>query len=169
MPKLEVSLPDGSHVSHELMDDLVTVGRIPVHTIQIVDASVSSNHAELVLDGGQYRVKDLGSTNGTFVNEEPVVDRLLKDADIVRFGQIDCVYVVSGVGSTKPLPEKEGTTFAVATSSAKPIGFANVSPFKTSKKKKDPLALAVYGFTVLAVLVFGAAVYGILMLHPPGQ
>jgi len=170
MPKLEVSLPDGTRVTHELIDDVVTVGRIPAHTIQIEDISVSSNHAELALEGGQYLLKDLGSTNGTFVNGDAITERLLKDADLVRFGQIDAIYVAGASSSTIPLPEKEGAPVSVATSSARPASFANVSPFKTSKgKKKDPIAMAVFGFTTLAILAFLGAVYEIYSLHPPGQ
>lgn len=170
MPKLEVTLRDGTQVSHELVDDFITVGRIATHSVQIEDASVSSNHAELALEDGRSRLKDIGSTNGTFVNEEPVTERLLKDADVVRFGQIEAVYVSGGGGGeTRPLPEKAVAPVAVATSSGKPKGFANVSPFKAAKKKKDPIALAIFGFTAFAILVFAGAVCGIMMLHPPGQ
>ena len=169
MAKLEITLPDGTQLSHELMDDIVTVGRIQANTIQIEDISVSSHHAQLTQDGSHYRLKDLGSTNGTFVNGEAVTETMLKASDSIRFGQIEGVYVSGGAASTRPLPEKEDAPVAVATSSARPAGFANVSPFKTSKKKKNPVALAIYGFTAISILAFAGAVCGILMLHPPGQ
>ena len=57
MPKLLVTLPDGSEVTHELTEDLVTVGRVSDNTIQIEDASVSSHHAELTLRGVDYVLK----------------------------------------------------------------------------------------------------------------
>jgi len=173
MPKLEITLPDdGGQSSNELLDEFITIGRLADNTIQIEDISVSSHHGQLTLEGGHYRLKDLGSTNGTFVNGEPTTEKLLKDSDIIRFGQIEAVYLsgVSGeAASTRPLPEKGDAPVAAAKSSARPLGFANASPFKASKKKKDPLALGILAFTGLSILVFVGAIWGILMLHPPGQ
>jgi pSer/pThr/pTyr-binding forkhead associated (FHA) protein len=169
MPKLEITLPDAGQFSHELMDDVVTVGRLADNTIQLEDISVSSHHAQLTQEGSHYRLKDLGSTNGSFVNGEPVTEKLLTHSDVIRFGQIEAVYLSAGAASTVPLPEKELAPVAVATSSARPAGFANASPFKANKKKKDPVAMAIFAFTALAILAFAGAVVGILMLRPPGQ
>jgi len=68
MPKLTVSLPDGADAVHDLTEDLITVGRIEDNLIAIVDPSVSSRHAQLAKDDGDYVLRDLGSTNGTRVN-----------------------------------------------------------------------------------------------------
>ena len=45
-----------------------TVGRRPDQSLTIPSRTVSGRHAELVVDGEDLRVRDLGSTNGTFVN-----------------------------------------------------------------------------------------------------
>jgi pSer/pThr/pTyr-binding forkhead associated (FHA) protein len=87
----------------QLIDDVVakqfdlnktetTLGRKPGSDIQIEDASVSGEHAVIevkkssYLDNVQeYFIKDLGSTNGTFVNEQRVLDRQrLLNNDVVR-------------------------------------------------------------------------------------
>jgi ABC-type multidrug transport system ATPase subunit len=47
---------------------------------------VSNNHARLDLRGGNYWITDLGSTNGTWVNGQPVQSRPLNDGDIIRIG-----------------------------------------------------------------------------------
>lgn len=167
MPKLELTLPDGAQMSHELMDDFITVGRLSDNAIQIEDASVSSHHAELSLDGKHYRLKDLDSTNGTRVNGESVTETLLKNSDIVRFGQIEGIYLTDAPAPTRPLPEQGAAPVAVATSSARPQGFANASPFKTTKKKKNPTAVAILSFAGVAVVAFAVAVASVLMLHPP--
>ena len=48
MAKLSVSLPDGTDMTHELTEDVVTVGRVSDNVIYINDASVSSHHAEII-------------------------------------------------------------------------------------------------------------------------
>jgi pSer/pThr/pTyr-binding forkhead associated (FHA) protein len=47
---------------------------------------VSRRHAEVVLDGRGYVVRDLGSNNGTFVNDQRVDETKLNDGDVVRLG-----------------------------------------------------------------------------------
>src|SRR5215213_3763665 len=96
MPRLHVSLPDGPDVTHELTDDVVTIGRVSDNAIQIEDASVSSHHAELSLRDGTYILKDLGSTNGTRLNGEPVepeVEMRLTPGDRILFGSISIRYL----------------------------------------------------------------------------
>ena len=62
------------------------IGREPDNDIVLSDPSVSSHHAELRNVAGGYRIVDLGSTNGTFVNEQRVTAALLSEGDIVGFG-----------------------------------------------------------------------------------
>jgi two-component system, cell cycle response regulator len=64
-----------------------TVGRRTDIDFQIDVDSVSRKHARLLRTGDDWWVEDLGSTNGTFVNDEPVERRKLGDGDIVRFGE----------------------------------------------------------------------------------
>jgi pSer/pThr/pTyr-binding forkhead associated (FHA) protein len=59
--------------------------------IPLADATISSRHAALVIDGaaGTVQIEDTGSTNGTFVNEEHIGfngKRELRDGDKIRFG-----------------------------------------------------------------------------------
>src|ERR1043166_3748954 len=57
MPKLIIS-----GVIHELMDEAITIGRGPDNTIVVTDPSISTHHAQLLLEGDTYRLKDLDST-----------------------------------------------------------------------------------------------------------
>ncbi len=68
------------------------VGRSRDREIFLVDPSVSRNHAVVETDAEGPVVRDLGSTNGTFVNGERVADRRLRPGDVVAFGntQLRC-------------------------------------------------------------------------------
>jgi two-component system, cell cycle response regulator len=68
----------------------VTLGRGDSCDIRIPDQSVSRTHARITLEEGGYDVSDLQSTNGTFVNDGPVMTTRLKDGDYVRVG--NCIY-----------------------------------------------------------------------------
>ena len=56
------------------------------------DSGVSKEHAEVRMAAGQCVIVDLGSANGTFVNDERVTERVLQDGDRVRLGLVDLVF-----------------------------------------------------------------------------
>lgn len=85
-------LTDGEIVTRfELNADELTVGRKPDNAIHIDDQTVSGFHALLTrtvdeLGAENWKVQDLGSTNGTFVNGKQITDAQLNTHDEVRFG-----------------------------------------------------------------------------------
>lgn len=64
------------------------VGRTAASDIPVYDGTISRAHAELVLLGEGVRVRDLGSTNGTFVNGARVEDHVAQDGDTLTFGSV---------------------------------------------------------------------------------
>ncbi len=102
MPKLIIS-----GTTHELVDEAITIGRGPDNTIVVNDPSISTHHAQLLLEGDTYRLKDLDSTNGTRVNGKPVTETVLRFDDRIRFGAAEARYESSEVGGSKPLPKPE--------------------------------------------------------------
>jgi two-component system, cell cycle response regulator len=67
----------------------ITVGRSSVNGIVIHDDSVSRQHAKIITRGTAVAVEDLGSSNGTFIDERPVLSRTtLQDGDVLRLGNI---------------------------------------------------------------------------------
>jgi len=129
MPKLIIS-----GTTYELVDDVVTIGRSPDNTIIINNPSVSARHAQLQLADETYRLKDLGSTNGTHVNSKPVTETLLRFDDRIRFGAIEARYESDASGS-RPLPQLEEIKATPAELSAAPADFANVSPFRRQNNR----------------------------------
>ncbi len=66
----------------------LTVGRSADNALIVADGSVSRHHARLALENGTLIVYDLGSTNGTFVNEQRITQQVLRAGDVVRFGNV---------------------------------------------------------------------------------
>ncbi|MGN6553798.1 MAG: FHA domain-containing protein [Verrucomicrobiota bacterium] len=75
--------------SHDLTVDKTTIGRVDDNTFQIAEASVSSHHCEVLLRGSDVVIKDLNSTNGTFLNGEKVTETVLKPGQTLRLGQVE--------------------------------------------------------------------------------
>lgn len=164
MPQIQVFLED-SQVTHDLTEEKITVGRLADNTIQIDAASVSSHHAELTLEDDSYHLHDLGSTNGTFVNNEQVTDAILKAGDEVRFGSVETVFIgEEEEGPSTPMPESHAASVQMASQSARPESFASTSPVPKTAKGKDPVAAALYAVAGLAVVAFAAAAYFVATL-----
>jgi hypothetical protein len=72
--------------------DVVTGGRHPDSDIFLDDVTVSRRHAQFVRTPEGYRVKDVGSLNGTYVNRHRIDDVLLHTGDEVQVGKFRLVY-----------------------------------------------------------------------------
>src|SRR5207248_6368835 len=89
MVKLVLLSPGMTGRTHELKLDKTTIGRVEDNTFQIAEPSVSSHHCEIILQGSDVLVRDLNSTNGTFINGEKVTESALKPGQVLRLGQIE--------------------------------------------------------------------------------
>src|SRR4029450_4353065 len=79
-------------VTHELVGDIVMIGRAPSNHIVIDHPTVSAQHALLLRVGASYWLKDSNSTNGTQINSVLVTEAELKDGDKIRFGGVTAVF-----------------------------------------------------------------------------
>jgi predicted component of type VI protein secretion system len=74
--------------SHELVAEKTTIGRVEDNSIQIAEPSISSHHCEVWLRGKEVVIKDLDSTNGTFIEGNQISESVLMPGQILRLGQI---------------------------------------------------------------------------------
>ncbi len=74
----------------------VVVGRSSKSDIQIDQESISRNHCKFVNGGKGVIVRDLGSTNGTYVNDELVDEHPLKNGDLIKVGRTIFKFVAGG-------------------------------------------------------------------------
>lgn len=75
----------------------ISIGRLPSNDVVLPEAGVSSNHARVLVTGGALTILDLDSTNGTFVNDEPLQGpRVLGDGDEVQIGDFVLRFALHG-------------------------------------------------------------------------
>ncbi len=72
------------------------VGRSSKCDVQLDQESVSRNHARISRQRSNYVIHDLGSTNGTYVNDELVDEVVLRDGDQIKIGRTIFKFIVSG-------------------------------------------------------------------------
>ena len=89
----------------DLASDTLTIGRIPSNKLVLNDLKSSSRHAEIRPAGNGYTITDVGSTNGTFVNEQqlqPNEPRQLNSGDTIRIGDTRFNYESSEAAPVDP-------------------------------------------------------------------
>jgi dipeptidyl aminopeptidase/acylaminoacyl peptidase len=70
-----------------LPNQVVSVGRAPDNDVVVSDPATSGRHGRIEVRSGAFWISDLGSTNGTLVNGEPVIERQLSHGDLIAIGQ----------------------------------------------------------------------------------
>jgi pilus assembly protein CpaF len=162
---LTVYFPEESPTTHEFVGHTLTVGRLGDNEVQLEDGSVSSRHAEVVVQDGAVILRDLGSTNGTFLNGEQVVgEHELKEADEIYFGSVRSVFMepagaVRKAACAAPLAEE--VAVADASGYGVPENFVPLSPFPKAAKPRDVLGLAAWGSFGVGV---AAALYALFAI-----
>src|SRR5580658_10192573 len=96
MAKLVVLTQSMAGRSCDLATERTTVGRVEDNAFQIAEPSVSSRHCEILLRGADIVVKDLNSTNGTFINGEKISEGVLKPGQTLRLGNVELKLDVPG-------------------------------------------------------------------------
>jgi hypothetical protein len=99
-----IGLPGGlatvtvGDLAHDVVlgGDRVTIGRLATSGIRLIDANISREHAAFVADGDGWAIEDLGSTNGTYLNGEPVSREHLADGDVIEVGVSRLTYHGAG-------------------------------------------------------------------------
>ena len=86
--KLRLSLMGRPVRNYTFTKPVISVGRDPSADVYVDNPGVSRDHFRLErVEGGEYQVVDLGSANGTFVNDQMVNSSVVHNNDVVRFGK----------------------------------------------------------------------------------
>lgn len=110
MPRLLLKFNDEVLKVIDSSKEFITIGRNLKNDIQIDNLAVSNFHAHIVCQLGHYFVEDLGSTNGTFVNDRKIGKWALTDNDAITVGKHSIVFldeeVAGGAGIEELQMEK---------------------------------------------------------------
>ncbi len=130
---------DGAH-SFDLQDGPpLVVGRAPTSDIPIIDPTISRRHAEVQCTDGGVTVRDLGSSNGTFINGARVESAAVSAADVLTFGKVG--FRLQAVAPPAPAPAPPAPAEAAPPRSASPPGATIVRQLPV----RDPSATVVGG------------------------
>jgi pSer/pThr/pTyr-binding forkhead associated (FHA) protein len=181
MAKLVVLNEGLTGQSFELKSDKTTIGRVEDNSFQLAVGSVSSHHCEILMQGNEVVVRDLASTNGTFINGQQVTkEAVLKPGQTLRLGQVE-IRLENGAPASAPAaasnpepvaPIKKPLASTMVISKGVsleqleqgPQGFDTTRGAFTRKTNKTNLYFIIGGIVVLVVIV-GLILYILNSLH----
>lgn len=145
----------------------MTVGRVAGVDLVVDDDSVSRRHAELVVNGREVTVKDLGSANGTTVNGAPISeDTILAPGDIIQFGVVEVMFETGGSSGSRGPIARRGAASEPPARPVTPRGprgpsdsmdsgtrESNSAPLDPKKKKIIIIGASVLGALFVLVLI----------------
>ena len=155
-----VVLSDGmTGRTYELKVDKTTIGRVEDNAFQIPESSVSSHHCEILLQGSEVIVKDLNSTNGTFINGQKVTTQsAIKPGQTLRLGQVDIRFESGDPAppAAKKLPEQSlavprGVQLNELDQGTKPVNF-EANPAFSKKSNKGTMIFIVVAIIVVIIV-----------------
>jgi pSer/pThr/pTyr-binding forkhead associated (FHA) protein len=128
----EIPLPPGTF----------RIGRRDDNDHQISHPSVSGAHCEIIVDGTGVQIRDLDSTNGTFVNRAPVRETRLVSGQHLQLGSVDLRF--ESDGATEP------AAVTPAAISPGPLRLARSSPAAVEEPSEPPMAPPLVAPTAIA-------------------
>lgn len=165
MPRLVLLTEGFTGRSFELKAERNTVGRHEDNSFQIPHSSVSGHHAEILLQGETVTVKDLGSTNGTYLNGSQITESALQPGQTVRFGSIEARVELSPPSGPPPKKIQDKTTvvpqgvkLGELEQGTQKVTFDKKSPFQ--KKKNTARNI----FIFISILLGAGIIFAIVML-----
>jgi pSer/pThr/pTyr-binding forkhead associated (FHA) protein len=173
MAKLVILTHGMNGRTHDLNVDKTTIGRVEDNLFQIAEPSVSSHHCEVLLRGNEVVIKDLNSTNGTFIDDEKISESVLKPGHTLRLGQIE-LRLEDGAGAPTATaapaaaPAKKAESAARGTrgvslsdleSGGRPPGFDTAAVF--TKKRNRVGTYFWIGAVVIGLLIIGLLIYAL--------
>ena len=154
--------------TQELKAEKTTVGRVEDNTFQIAEPSVSSHHCEVLLRGDEVVVRDLNSTNGTYINGEKVTERVMKPGQILRLGQVELRLETDAPAAPakKPLDQtlvmQRGVSLTELEQGSRGAGFDTKSA-GFSKKGDNVSKIFWIVAAVVGVAILGGLLYALTM------
>ena len=154
--------------AYELSTEKTTVGRLDDNAFQVPDQSVSSHHCEILLRGGEVVVKDLGSTNGSYVNGQQIIEAAIKPGQILRLGQVELKLEAEGAAAPAAAPVQGKKVLEAAQSAPRGVKLDDFDPASKSKidaskafpkKSNKATKWFIIGAIILGLIILGLLGY----------
>lgn len=133
-------MPDGARREFHVKGGRFLIGRKPECDLCVPHATVSRQHCEIVVEGDRVRLRDLGSSNGTFLNDVRVQESVLEPGDRVTVGPAALTLQINGVPANivpGAIPDRSDQSDADATSEAPAV--PQPAPGDDDDESDDPL------------------------------
>ncbi len=163
-PTLRWVRADGGNRAYALRPGVNTIGRQEGNSVVIDHPSVSSRHCELVWEGEAALVRDLGSTNGTFINNQPIQEAVLLAGQVLRLGTVELALpseVAASVSATGEPGPSPGPPPLARPLSSRPAPQASAAPGSFLRSLPGALAYPL-SKNGIVLLVAGTVVFGFL-------
>ncbi len=131
---LVMSRSDGTRRTFPLRKDRIVVGRTSSCDLRIPLSSVSRQHCEIIKDDQSVRLRDMGSSNGTFCNDKRILEVVLEPGDKVTVGTVLFQVVINGVPNLMPEPVVRSAT---PVSKSGRTGVAMKTPVNKTVERED--------------------------------
>lgn len=105
---LQITLigPSSSTADNLLFARTFTIGRSDANDISIIDAEVSRNHIQIIKDPSGWMIRDLDSTNGSFIDDQQISFEKLKVPSVLRLGDSDTIIHIEAPGGENGLSDQ---------------------------------------------------------------
>jgi pSer/pThr/pTyr-binding forkhead associated (FHA) protein len=153
--------------TYDLKAEKTSIGRVEDNQFQIAEPSISSHHCEVLLRGNDVVVKDLTSTNGTFINGEKVTESPLKPGQILRLGQVE-IRLETDASPTAPkklsqtMVMQRGVSLTELEQGARGAAFdTKGSGFSKKDNKVNKIVIASCAFLAVVIVILLVYVFAI--------
>ena len=114
MARLVVNPGSSAAWEIQLGPGLISLGRAPDNAVQLADPSVSGSHCRIIIEDGQAVIKDLGSSNGTYLNGMRIQESALEPGQTIRLGNLEMVFYSDAPTSSLTIQAAPGPSSAPA-------------------------------------------------------
>lgn len=149
---------------YELDCERITIGRSTTNSIVLDDVAVSGNHCILQRDGNAWFLRDLNSTNGTYVNDTRITTARLVSGDTIGIGEIKLLFAEQPEANINASPQDSGITPEHVPTISRPIPTAVVPAVEGFKVKRNLKPLWIALIVIVAICILAAGGYFIFRI-----
>ena len=142
--------------------DEVVFGRAPDNLIVLKDESVSSKHCAIIRNGRKFVIRDLGSTNGTCLNDVEIQEHQLSPKDTIFVGSVEVLFDGDDIDPFDPIATTHGTGDPQVTIKMPATSSATNTKVFNKRKKKNWTGVIMW--TLIALATIGTMAYFLFSL-----